>query len=70
MVPAVFNDRAGVFEDGEVGRPAGREVTHGARLPDERREVWLPRFQNQGIGTRLIEHALDELTHHGRSPRQ
>ena len=51
-----------MFEDGEASRPAGRKVAHDARLPDERRKVWLPRFRNQGIGNRLIEHALDGLT--------
>jgi hypothetical protein len=35
MVPAVLDGGAGVLEDGEVGRPTGREVAHGATLPDD-----------------------------------
>jgi hypothetical protein len=35
MVPAVLNGGDGVLKDGEVGRPSGREVTHGATVPDD-----------------------------------
>ena len=35
MVPAVLNGGAGVLEDCQGGGPTGREVAHGATLPDE-----------------------------------
>jgi hypothetical protein len=39
VIPAVLNGGARVLEDGEVGRPAGREVAHAATLPDHLRKV-------------------------------
>jgi hypothetical protein len=39
MVLAVLNDRAAVFEDGEVRCPARREGAHGVTVPEDLREV-------------------------------
>jgi hypothetical protein len=63
MAAAVFHGGAGVLQDGEVGRPTGRELTHrrdvsggldGADRPNRQGSVSLPR--SAGHGQRPVLH--------------